>query len=119
MYSMFRKRCFVHLGASYQYSPETRSSFPSRFMSAKTAVSEEPRSIVCFSKAISSGRLTDRTEPVETTKNKAHQAIALPVNFHGQNMHDQPFLEQPFVEPTAPLAPNYDLAVMHESSPDD
>src|ERR1700744_2574209 len=42
-------------------------------MSAKTAVSEAPRSMVCFSNGISSGRLAERTGQV------AHRTSRVPV----------------------------------------
>src|SRR5580704_9664222 len=45
-------------------------------MSAKAAVSAEPRSMVCFSKAISSGRLTERA--LAARKTTAHNAAVLP-----------------------------------------
>src|SRR5437899_8420521 len=53
---MSRKWCFVQRGASYQFSPETMSGLPSRLISATAQVSFEPRSRVCFSKAISGVR---------------------------------------------------------------
>src|ERR1700692_1014693 len=72
---MLRKWCLIQCGASYQYSPETRSSLPSRLMSAKTAVSEAPRSMVCFSKGISSGRLAERTGKVAHRTSRAQAAV--------------------------------------------
>src|SRR5271156_854116 len=95
MYSISRKRCLVQRGASYQYSPETRSSFPSRLMSAKTAVSEAPRSMVCFSKGISSGRLAER--PVAQRNNRAHEAN---VEYRLRNMYDRSFRQQQFMQLT-------------------
>src|ERR1039458_2448715 len=53
---MSRNLCGVHLGASYQYSPETISSLPSPLMSAKAAVSLAPLSIITFSNGTSAGR---------------------------------------------------------------
>src|SRR5713226_9079727 len=55
---MSRKWCFVQRGPSYQFSPETMSSLPSRLMSATAQVSFEPRSSACFSNAISGVRTT-------------------------------------------------------------
>src|SRR6266851_4899054 len=53
---MVRKWCFVHCGASYQFSPETMSTLPSRLMSATAQVSFDPRSSVCFSNGMSGVR---------------------------------------------------------------
>src|SRR5713226_3874384 len=55
---MSRKWCFVQRGPSYQFSPETISSLPSRLMSATAQVSFEPKSSGCFSNAISGVRTT-------------------------------------------------------------
>src|SRR5580765_1096794 len=51
---MVRNLCFVHLGPSYQFSPETISGLPSPLMSVTAALSFAPRSSVCFSNRISS-----------------------------------------------------------------
>src|SRR5262245_32596556 len=41
-------RCFVHPGASYQFSPLTISNRPSRFTSVTVAASFAPGSMRCF-----------------------------------------------------------------------
>ena len=48
--------CLIHRGASYQFSPETISGLPSPLRSATAQLSLAPRSTVCFSNGISSGR---------------------------------------------------------------
>src|SRR6266851_7552142 len=53
---MVRKWCFVHCGASYQFSPETMSTLPSRLISATAQVSFDPRSSACFSNGMSGVR---------------------------------------------------------------
>src|SRR3989442_11203024 len=58
-----RNVCFVHEGASYQFSPETISSRPSRLMSATAAVSLAPGSMRWMANVTSGGRGAARRKP--------------------------------------------------------
>src|SRR2546426_305492 len=56
---MLRNLRLTQRGASYQFSPETISSFPSPLMSATAQASLAPRSSSCFRNGTSSGRPTE------------------------------------------------------------
>src|SRR5579859_517006 len=70
---MSRNLCLMNRGprpgcgatCSYQFSPETMSSRPSRLMSATVTASQQPRSSVCLRKAMASS--PDISEPRSIT----------------------------------------------------
>ena len=71
--------CLVHDGASYQFSPETMSSRPSRLMSATAAVSLAPGSSIRVLNGMSGGRVmaTDTIASMNTSELQRHISVFL------------------------------------------
>src|ERR1035438_8755228 len=86
---MSRNLWGVHLGASYQYSPETISSLPSPLMSAKAAVSLAPLSIITFSNGTSAGREMLHTVTTQSAASARTQTVFVIAAF-SHPRHAQP-----------------------------